>query len=96
MRLQKGGDQRHFRLLMLRNAGRGMKRDGVPNGVDGSLIDVVLPQKIARGVRAVDFEAFRGATIGLGQAHVMVRAAPWSSSNNARQRSMPAVTPAEV
>src|SRR6202007_1220325 len=40
-----GCDERHFRLLVLRDARRGVQRNGVPHHVDASLVDAMLPQE---------------------------------------------------
>src|SRR5271157_3660317 len=53
----------HFRLLVLGDGRRGVQRDGVPNHVNGCLVDAMLPQEVARGICTVNFEALGGATV---------------------------------
>ncbi len=69
--LHAGGHQRHHRVHVLRNAGRGVQRDGGPHRIDIGLRDVAAPEEIARGIGAVDLEAFVRAAVLVGEAHVM-------------------------
>src|SRR3984893_10519275 len=66
-----GCDERHFRLLVPRDARRRVQRDGIPDHVNGCLVDAMLPQEVARGICTVNFEALGGATIFLCQTHVV-------------------------
>jgi hypothetical protein len=36
--------ERHFRLLVLGNAWGGMQGDGIPDNLNGRLVDALLPQ----------------------------------------------------
>src|SRR5580704_5876147 len=63
--LNARGHEGHFRLLVLGDARRGVQRDGVPDHVNGCLVDAMLLQEIARGICTVNFEALGGATIFL-------------------------------
>src|SRR5271165_2259116 len=56
----------HFRLLVLGDARRGVQRDGVPDHVNGCLVDAMLPQEVARRVGTVNFEALGGTAVFLG------------------------------
>ena len=58
------GDERDNGMHVLGNTGRGVKRNRRPYGFQIVRSDATRPQEFARGVRAVDFEAFvRGAVL---------------------------------
>jgi hypothetical protein len=61
--IDAGCDERHFRLLVPRNARRRVQRDGIPDHVDACLVDAMLPQEVARGICTVNFETLGGATV---------------------------------
>src|SRR5208283_1364810 len=54
--LNAGCDERHFRLLVLGDARRGVQRDGIPDYIDACFVDAMLPQEVARGICTVNFE----------------------------------------
>jgi hypothetical protein len=57
--LDTRGDERHFRLLMLWDAGRRVQRDCVPDDLDRAFRDIVATQKISGRVGTVDLESKR-------------------------------------
>ena len=73
--LHSGRHQRHHRMHVLRNAGRGVQRDGVPHRVDVAFPDAAAVEEVAVGVGAADLEALAGAAVLVAQAHVMEHAA---------------------
>ena len=65
------GDERDNGMHVLRNAGRGVKRNRRPYGFQIVLSDATRTQEFASGVGAVDFEAFVRATVLLRQPHIV-------------------------
>ncbi len=59
------------RLLMARNARRGVQSDGIPDQFDVAVGDPVAAQEVACRIRTVDLEALGGAAVGGHQAHVV-------------------------
>ena len=61
--IDAGCDERHFRLLVPRDARRRVQCDSILDHVDACLVDAMLPQEVARGICTVNFETLGGATV---------------------------------
>jgi hypothetical protein len=73
--LDARGHERHFRLLVLRDGGRRVQRDGVPDDLDGFLRNTIAAEKISGRVGTVNLESKLRMAISLGQTDV-VKMAP--------------------
>src|SRR3977135_4008182 len=69
--LDTRGDERHFRLLVLWDAGRRVQRDCIPDDLDRGFRDAVAAEKISGRVGAVNLESKLRVAICLGQADIM-------------------------
>src|SRR5262245_2980908 len=65
------GDERDLRLLVFRNAGRGMQRDRVPDDFDQGLRNAMSAQEVAGRIRAIYFEAELRMAVGLSKPDVV-------------------------
>jgi cytochrome c peroxidase len=65
------GDERDLRLLVFRNAGRGMQRDRVPDDLDRGFRNVISAQEVAGRIRAIHLEAELRMAAGFSKPDVM-------------------------
>jgi hypothetical protein len=80
--LDAGGDERHVRLLVLRNARSSVQCDCVPDDLDCGFRDTIAAEKVSRRVGAVNLESKLRMAISLGQTDVMNMAPAYSNSES--------------
>lgn len=66
-----GIQQRHFGLHVMRDARRGVQGNGFPDGAHLLLRHVMRAEKLARGIGAIDLEAFVLAGEALGETEIV-------------------------